>query len=58
MVARGAGGVKVEFALGAEIEGRVRDGSAVGACDPQGLPHEEVDDEPDCIGDEEDDQRP
>ena len=57
-MAGGAGGVQVVFALGAEIEGRVRHGSAVGACDPQGLPHEEVDDEPDGIGNEDDDERP
>jgi len=57
-MARGAGGVKVEFALRAEIESRVRHGSAIGARDPQGLPHEEVDDEPNCVGDEDHYQRP
>ena len=58
VMAGGAGGVKVEFALGAEIEGRVRHGSATGARDPHRLPHEEVDDEPNSLGDEDHYQRP
>ena len=44
--------MQVELALGAEIEDRVGRRSALGACAPQGLPHQEIDDKPNGIGDE------
>jgi hypothetical protein len=50
--------MQVEFALRAEIEGRVCHGAALGACNSQGLPHQEIDDEPNGIGDEDHQHRP
>ena len=58
VMAGGARGVQVVFALRAEIEGRVRHGPAIGACDPQWLPHEEVDDETNGVGDKDYNQCP